>query len=250
MSDTRMENLSDGECGEQPSRFPDDDSAPDRLDALAERLKAHAVDVADALDGVTPGEWRCWNGFKVVDSELMAMVRIGPDAGGGVMADRHGGNQRDLYATREDAEFMANAPGLMVTALDLLREAAAALLAAREERSRDAVATAALYADLLAAREEVVGYMQAMNNLGATLQRVEAERGRARGTGEYWKAEHNAANAALDAALALVAECAELVDRLRELRAPRDIEEGSPILNTCDYHALDDLKARLTGGAP
>jgi hypothetical protein len=130
------------------------------------------------------------------------------------------------------------------------RQLLAALLAAREERSRDAVATAALYADLLAAREEVVGYMQAMNNLGATLQRVEAERGRARGTGEYWKAEHNAANAALDAALALVAECAELVDRLRELRAPRDIEEGSLILNTCDYYALDDLAERLRAARP
>jgi len=44
---------------------------------------------------------------------------------------------------------------------------------------------------------------------------------------------------------ALLRECAELVDRLRELRAPRDIEEGSLLLNVCDYHALDDLSASL-----
>jgi hypothetical protein len=50
--------------------------------------------------------------------------------------------------------------------------------------------------------------------------------------------------------LALVAECAELVDRLRELRAPRDIEEGSLILNTCDYYALDDLAERLRAARP
>jgi hypothetical protein len=53
-----------------------------------------------------------------------------------------------------------------------------------------------------------------------------------------------------DAAVKLNAECAELVDGLRELRAPRDIEEGSLMLNTCDYYALDDLAARLKAARP
>jgi len=47
----------------------------------------------------------------------------------------------------------------------------------------------------------------------------------------------------------LLVDCLALVRQLKELRAPRDIEEGSLMWNTCDYYALDDLESRLTRGA-
>jgi hypothetical protein len=154
-----------------------------------------------------------------------------------------------------------------------LRAAASAMLALRKERD-DVEACRAECARLLLLREDEIDQLrreQAEEDAGCTLAlkaahavqveawaKFEAERARA-ATAERELADANAhiAHAAeaystairernvAQADTALLRECAELVDRLRELRAPRDIEEGSLMLNTCDYYALDDLSASL-----
>ena len=58
----------------------------------------------------TPGPWRCWNGWGPVANTtppLMAMTRIGPDGAGGVQSCAHSPARADVYATRADAEHIA-----------------------------------------------------------------------------------------------------------------------------------------------
>jgi hypothetical protein len=78
---------------------------------MTTRLEAIRARAAAA----TPGLWKCWNGWGPVvgsDPPLLAMQRIAPDPyeTGGVMATHDGMREdRDLYATRADAEFVAYA---------------------------------------------------------------------------------------------------------------------------------------------
>jgi len=73
----------------------------------------------------TPGPWNCWNGWQYDrETDTMAMQRIGPDGiYGKALATRDG---YDLYATRADAEFVANArediPALLAEAQFLHRQ--------------------------------------------------------------------------------------------------------------------------------
>src|ERR671915_524031 len=106
-------------------------------------------------EDATPGPWKCWNGWgPVIGSAppLMAMRCIGPDAyePGGVMASNNvHPEDRDLYATRADAEFIAHAREdipLLLQALEIayadLDEAQAdiEMLTGERDRARDLAA--------------------------------------------------------------------------------------------------------------
>jgi hypothetical protein len=81
---------------------------------------ALAARARDLLAGVTPGEWKCWNGWGPTPSGLMAVNRIGPEAGGGLVAHPEQPRSADLYATAGDAEFVAAAPELVRDLLSAL----------------------------------------------------------------------------------------------------------------------------------
>lgn len=78
------------------------------MSSEAERLE----EIRGRCEAATPAPWSCWNGYEVARSNgVMAMTHIGParpDAGG-LMGDWKKMGSADLYASREDAEFVAHA---------------------------------------------------------------------------------------------------------------------------------------------
>ena len=69
-------------------------------------------EIRERAEKATPGPWACWDGWGPISGGylegLMAMARIGPSGGRSQeVLSASDETQRDIYAKREDAEFIA-----------------------------------------------------------------------------------------------------------------------------------------------
>lgn len=71
---------------------------------------AELREIRERADKATNGEWKCWNGWGPIEpGALYGIGRIGPDGSSfaGLLGSLDG-KSGDLYATRDDAEFVAH----------------------------------------------------------------------------------------------------------------------------------------------
>lgn len=90
----------------------------------------------ERLDGITPGEWKCWNGWGPAADGLMRVARIGPSDPDAWRSLQTRFESEDISGTKADMEFIARAPTLvrdLLTALEVAESAHAVTQREREQ---------------------------------------------------------------------------------------------------------------------
>jgi len=61
----------------------------------------------ELAEKATEGPWGCWDSWD--GGDVVAMPRLGPVVGGGILVQRTGGSERDFYMKKSDALFITAA---------------------------------------------------------------------------------------------------------------------------------------------